>query len=220
MTNHPAQNPWTWKLVAETHIYARKEMPQPINHERSEDWLKTKDQPRNNKGQFRSPSKNAEKEGVGLNLSIVSDEEFDCYNKSDGKLIHTNIDDELQLLPKENKLTPDQGIHEGKNQIDYLFTAKQTEKLDRVPYHANNNKKKLTNNGKLLHEETPTTMEESKNENQGTVRQKNKEIRIIRTCGNFHRNFTGQIRRGDVSYIDPTLNRINTDNRQTDIWCY
>ena len=37
-------------------IYTRKEFPRQINHERSEDWLKRK-QPRNNKGQFTSPSK-------------------------------------------------------------------------------------------------------------------------------------------------------------------
>ena len=49
---------------------------------------------------------------MDLKLSIVSDEEFECYNKSQGKPIHTNIDDELQLL--ENKLTPDQGVHKGK----------------------------------------------------------------------------------------------------------
>ena len=52
---------------------------------------------------------------VDLNLSIVSDEEFDCYNISEGKLVHTNIGDELQLLPIENKLTHDQGIFNGKN---------------------------------------------------------------------------------------------------------
>ena len=44
-----------------------------------------------------------------LDLSIVSDEEFQCYNKSDGKPIHTNLDDELQLLPKETNLTPETG---------------------------------------------------------------------------------------------------------------
>ena len=90
-------------------IHARKGTPQLINHERSEDWLKRKDQPRNNKGQLTSPRKNVQK-GVDLNLSIVSDEDFDCYNKSEGKPDHANIDDQLQLLPKENKLTPDQGI--------------------------------------------------------------------------------------------------------------
>ena len=81
--------------------YARKGTPQPINHERSEDWLKRKDQPRNIKGKFTSPNKIAETE-VDLNLSIVSDEEFDCYNNSNGKPVLANIDDELQLLPKEN----------------------------------------------------------------------------------------------------------------------
>ena len=43
---------------------------------------------------------------MDLNLSIVSDEELDCYNKSEGKPVHTNIDDDLQLLLKGYKLTP------------------------------------------------------------------------------------------------------------------
>ena len=71
--------------------------------------MKKKDQPRNNKGQFAS-DKNNDKE-ADLNLSIISDEDvFDCYNKSEGKPIHTNMDHEIQLLPKENNLTPEQGI--------------------------------------------------------------------------------------------------------------
>ena len=40
-----------------------------------------------------------------LDLSIVSDDEFQCYNTSEGKPVHTNLDDELQLLPKEMNLT-------------------------------------------------------------------------------------------------------------------
>ena len=48
------------------------------------------------------------------NLSIVSDEEFDCYNKSDGKPVQRVIDDDFQLLPKDNKLTPGQGIYKEK----------------------------------------------------------------------------------------------------------
>ena len=59
-------------------IYARRRTPQPINHERSEEWLKRKDQPRNNKWQITSSNRNAERE-VDLNLSIVSEEEFNCY---------------------------------------------------------------------------------------------------------------------------------------------
>ena len=66
-------------------IYNRKEGPKPSNQERSEDWIKRKDQPRNNKGQFTSPRKNADKE-ADMNLSIMSDEDdFDCYNRSEGK---------------------------------------------------------------------------------------------------------------------------------------
>ena len=83
-------------------IYSRKEAPKPSNQERSEDWIKRKDQPRNNRGQFTSPTKNTDKE-TDMNLSIISDDHDDslCYNKSEGKPVHTNIDDELQLLPKK-----------------------------------------------------------------------------------------------------------------------
>ena len=89
-------------------IYSRKEAPKnTITHERSEDWLKRKEIPRNNKGQFTSPNKN---DPTDLNLSIISDEDdFECYNKAERKPIQANIDDELQLYPKETKLTPEQG---------------------------------------------------------------------------------------------------------------
>ena len=92
-------------------IYSRKEAPKPSNQERSEDWIKRKDQPRNNRGQFTSPTKNNVKE-TDMNLSIISDDDdFECYNKAEAKPVHTNIDDELQFLPKESNLTPEQGIN-------------------------------------------------------------------------------------------------------------
>ena len=149
-------------------IYSRKETPKPTNYERSEDWLKRKDQPRNNKGQFTSPNKNT---GNDLNLSIISDDEFECYNKSEGKPVHTNIEDELQLLPKNNSLTPEQGRYkknkhkkptESVRRSNRLPFGKQTEKLGGVPYQTNNSKKKLTSDH-LLQE---TTMEN--NEGEGT----------------------------------------------------
>ena len=86
-------------------VYSRKEAPKAItNYERGEYWLKKKEQPRNNRGQFTSPNNNAD-----LNLSIISDDEFECCNNSEGKPVQTNIEDELQLLPKETKLSPEQG---------------------------------------------------------------------------------------------------------------
>ena len=89
--------------------YRRKEPPRPENTESSSDWLKRKEQPRNQKGQFTSPEKSTGKP-MELDLSIVSDDEFQCYNTSEGKPVHTNLDDELQLLPKETNLTPETGI--------------------------------------------------------------------------------------------------------------
>ena len=85
-----------------------------------------------------SPNKTTEK-STDLNMSISSDDEFECYNKFQCKPVHRNIDDELQLLPKENSLTPEQGKYKGKNKItkptepvrrsNRLPFAKQTEIL-------------------------------------------------------------------------------------------
>ena len=92
---------------------AEKKRQNTITHERSEDWLKRKELPRNNKGQFTSPNKN---NTTDLNLSFISDEDdFECYNKAEGKPIQVNIDDELQLHPKETNLTPEQGNNSGNN---------------------------------------------------------------------------------------------------------
>ena len=60
-----------------TCIYRRKEPPKPNNHKNSEDWIRRKDQPRNEKGQFTSPQKNTGNM-TDLDLSIVSDDEFNC----------------------------------------------------------------------------------------------------------------------------------------------
>ena len=57
--------------------YRRKEPPRPENTENSSDWLKRKEQPRNQKGQFTSPEKSTGKP-MDLDLSIVSDDEFQC----------------------------------------------------------------------------------------------------------------------------------------------
>ena len=149
------QNLGSTKLQRSDLHFQQKKAPKPTNQERSEDWIKKKDQPRNTKGQFISPSKNTDKE-ADLNLSIISDEDdFDCYNKSEGKPIHTNMNDELGLLPKENNLTPEQGIYiekpktpEPVRKSKRLPFAKQTEKyhtekLGAVPYETNNKKKIL-----------------------------------------------------------------------------
>ena len=89
--------------------YRRKETPKPEHTESSADWLRRKEQPRNERGQFTSPDKSTGKP-MDLDLSKVSDDEFQCYNTSEGKPVHTNVDDELQLLPKETNLTPETGI--------------------------------------------------------------------------------------------------------------
>ena len=47
------------KTAETTCMYRRKETPRPENTENSADWLKRKDQPRNEKGQFTSPDKSA-----------------------------------------------------------------------------------------------------------------------------------------------------------------
>ena len=210
--NNTADQPTCSKTLDTTNnngapcIYSRKEPPKPTSHERSEDWVKRRDPPRNNKGQFTSPNKNTE---TDLNLSIISDDEFDCYNKSEGKPIQTNPDDELQLLPKENNLTPEQGRYKKKNQTkpkepvrrsNRLPFAKQTEKLGGVPYHTNNNKKKLTYNDNLLQETTTETTESNEEGNNRPMRKDEEEIRIIRPYKMPQQTFTGPFRRrGNVT---------------------
>ena len=69
-----------------TCMYRRKEPTKPNNHESSEDWLRRKEQPRNEKGQFTSTQKNTDNK-TDKNLGIVPDDDFNCYNNSDGKPI-------------------------------------------------------------------------------------------------------------------------------------
>ena len=89
--------------------YSRKEPQRAENTENSADWLK-KEQPRNERGQFTSPDKLASKP-VALDLSTVSDDDdFQYDNTSEGKPVHTNLNDELQFLPKETNLTQETGM--------------------------------------------------------------------------------------------------------------
>ena len=199
-------------------IYSRKEAPKPSNQERSEDWIKRKDQPRNNRGPFTSPIKNNDKE-TDMNLSIILDaDDFECCNKDEGKPVHTNVDDQLQLLSKESNLTPEQGINieklktlEPTRKSKRLPFAKQTEKFGGIPYQTNNNKKKNVNNCNLLQEKTTTTMDQSEKKNDRTLRENNEEIRTIRYNELNKQTFTGPSRRGDVTcYHHDLYRRFNT----------
>ena len=186
-------------------IYSRKETPKPSNQERSEDWIKRKDQTRNNRGQLTSPTKNNDKE-TEMNLSIISDDDdFECYNKAEGKPVHKNTDDELQLLPKESNLTPEQGMNiekpktlESTRKPKRLAFAKQTEKSGGIQYQTNNTKKKTVNNCNILQEKTTTTTDQSENNNDRTIRENNEEIRTVRYNGLNKRTFTGPFRRGGM----------------------
>ena len=72
-----------------------------------------------------------------------------------------NVDDELQIHPKETRLSPETGINH-----DHIITkpttpvrrsrrlpfAKQTDKLGGIPYQTNNNRKKININNKYNEE--------------------------------------------------------------------
>ena len=73
-----------------------------------------------------------------LDLGMVSDDDLQCYNTSEGKPIHTNPDNELQLLPTETCLTTETGIKTKEltneqlpsvRKLKMIPHAKQTEKL-------------------------------------------------------------------------------------------
>ena len=198
-TRHSTEQPSCSKTTEDestTGSYRIKEPPRPENVENSSDWLKRKEQPRNQKGQFTSPENSAGKP-MELDLSMVPDDEFQCYNTSEGKPIHTGIDDELQLLPKETNLTPETGIktketineqNQSVRKSKRIPHAKQTEKLGGIPYQTNNNKKKTSKN--CVSQENPTTPPDQtqKNSNEDTddrrIRTITKNLqnnRIIRT---------------------------------------
>ena len=114
-----------------------------------------------------------------MNLSNVSDDEFNCYNNSDGKPMHTNVEDELQILSKETRLTPETGINH-----DHITTklktpirrsrrlpfAKQTEKLGGIPYRTNIDRKRIKSNHDLLQENRTRPQENNEEEEDRNIR--------------------------------------------------
>ena len=86
-----------------------------------------------------------------------------CYNTSEGKPVHTNVDDELQLLPKETNLTPETGIkriHYPMNPTNLWESRKQyptrnkPKNLGGIFYFTKNNKEKINKNYVLQESQT------------------------------------------------------------------
>ena len=189
-----AEKPTCSKTMEKTCLYRRTEAPKPENTENSADWLKRKEQPRNERGQFTSPDKSVGKP-MDLDLSMVSDDEFQCYNTSEGKPVHANIDDELQLLPKGTNLTPETGIKTNPliNEPEQMVrkSKRQTEKLGGIPYSTNNNKRKINKNYMLQENQT------SQPSQQQIEERSNREIRTInreKRKTAEHKNFNRLIR--------------------------
>ena len=193
------------KTTETTCGYRRKEPPLTENAENSSDWLKRKEQPRNQRGEFTSPEKSTGKPMLP-DLSIVSDDDFQCYNTSEGKPVHTNPDDEPQLLPKETNLTPSTGIktrnHEQPQSVrksKRISHAKQIEKLGGIPYYTNNTKKTSNN---CVSQENPITSpdqpqtnnsEDADNRKLRMIAEKlqnNRTIRIYKPKQPYKSNFT------------------------------
>ena len=89
--------------------------------------------------------------------------------------MHTNLDDELQLLSKEANLTPETDMkmnepfdesHLTVRKSKSLPYAKQPEKLGGIPYYTNNKKKKTSNNCILQEKQInqPEQLETNSNE--------------------------------------------------------
>ena len=220
-----AEKPTCSKTMENTCLYRRKEAPKPENTENSADWLKRKEQPRNERGQFTSPDKSAGKP-MDLYLSIVSDDEFQCYNTSEGKPVHANIDDELQLLPKETNLTPETGIKTNPlinepqltvRKSKRIPNARQTEKLGGIPYSTNNNKRKINNYMLQENQASQPSQQQTEERSNREIRTINREIRKTAEYQNFNRLIRNHQqlppletestrRRGNVEYRGHRLN--------------
>ena len=141
MTARRVQKTWTPEISAEQSSYTAAMRPhaQQIMKKAK---IGLKDQSRS--CQFTSPSKYAEKV-TELKHSIVCYEELDCYNKYANKPVHYTKDDELQLLPRKDKLTPEQGTltviipqqnryNESEHPEDYLLRNKRKDWLGTILY--------------------------------------------------------------------------------------
>ena len=141
---------------------------------------------------------------MDVDLSIVSDDDFQSHKTAEGKPVHTNIDDELQLLPKETTLKPETCKRIDKNnsaesqqilrRSQRLPFAEQTEKIGGVPYYTENSKKK-TNNPCDLQESQSNQLaanndEEPINRNIRTLLEKRCNNRKIRNDNLFNLSFS------------------------------
>ena len=133
---------------------------------------------------------------MDLDLSIVSDDEFQCYNTREGKSVHANIDDELQLLPKETNLTPETGIKTipliNEPQLTMrkskrIPNARQTEKLDGIPYSTNNNKRKVNNYMLQENQTSQPSQQQTEERSNREIRTINREIGKTAEYQNFNR---------------------------------
>ena len=159
-----------------------------------------------------------------MNLSIISDDDFDCYNKSEGKPVQTRIEDEFQLLPKNSNLTPEQDRYKKKNQekptesvrrSNRLPFAKQTEKLGGVPYQTNNTKNKLINSDHFFQQ---TATENSEEENDRLIRKDENEVNFLQSYKMTQQTSTGPLRRGGnvTSYQNNDLQTHRNIRQQTE----
>ena len=135
---------------------------------------------------------------MDFDLCMVSEvDDFQCYNTSEGKPIHTSLEDELQLLPKETNLTAETCIkanllsdesHQTVRKSERIPYAKQTEKLGGIPYYTKNNKKK-TNNNRILQENQTSQLDQLQNEGKTNpeIRIANREIRTTAENQNINR---------------------------------
>ena len=137
---------------------------------------------------------------MDLDLSMVSDEnDFQCYNTSEGKPVLVNVEDELQMHPKETRLTPESGIktnllpdepHQTVRKSKGIPNVKQTKKLGGIPYYTNNNKRKTNNN--CILQESQTSLATQPHNEEGTnceIRTINREIRTTPGNQNFNQLF-------------------------------
>ena len=144
-----------------------------------------------------------------LDLSIVSDDEFNCYNNNEGKPISVNVDDEPQIHPKETRLSPETGINH-----DHIITkpttpvrrsrrlpfAKQTKKLGGIAYQTKNNRKRNKHNHILLQEKRTTPPQNSEEEEDRNIRTKEEVNRIIRNQHPKTPKSQTHMKRGNVTY--------------------
>ena len=68
---------------------------------------------------------------MNVDLSIISDDDFNCYGVKGRQTVHTNIEGELQIYPREFNLTAETGITYGQTPTEPNVSVRESKRQNK-----------------------------------------------------------------------------------------